>query len=129
MTDVYNSGTATDWSNVSIDIHIENLLAATVHHNSTIPAVRITSSPSTKKVKAGTSVTFQVKAIGNGLSYQWQYRTGASGSWKKTTATGAKTATLKVPATIKRDGYQYRCKITNAKGNVIYSNRAKLTVN
>ena len=39
-----------------------------------------------------------------------------------------KTATLKVPVTAARNGYQYRCVITDKYGNVINSNAATLTV-
>ena len=40
---------------------------------------------------------------------------------------GAKTATLSVPATKARNGYQYRCKVSNGAGTV-YSAAATLTV-
>lgn len=50
--------------------------------------------------------------------------TGSSG-----TISGNKTATLKLPATAGRNGFRYRCKITDGYGNVIYSNIVNLTVN
>ena len=88
----------------------------------------IKTQPASKTVTAGATAKFTVKATGNGLTYQWQYRTSSSGSWKNTSATGSKTKTLSVSATTSKNGYQYRCKITDSAGNVIYTNAAKLTV-
>ncbi|MBR0355630.1 MAG: leucine-rich repeat protein [Oscillospiraceae bacterium] len=87
----------------------------------------ITSQPSSKSVTAGTSVRFSVTATGGDLSYQWYYRTGSSGEWKKCTGTGATTRTLTVEAKSYRSGYQYRCKVSNEVGYK-YSSAATLTV-
>ena len=40
--------------------------------------------------------------------------------------TGNKTDTLSVAATVARNGYQYRCKITNTDGYIVYSAPATL---
>ena len=87
----------------------------------------ITTQPSSKTVSAGTSVRFTVKATGGDLSYQWYYRTSSSGEWKKCTGTGATTRTLTVEAKSYRNGYQYRCKVTNVAGYK-YSKTVTLTV-
>ena len=87
----------------------------------------ITSQPSSASVTEGSTVKFKVVATGTGLSYQWQYRTGSTGTWYNSTLTGAKTATVSVPATAARNGFQYRCKITNAAGTV-YTVIVTLTV-
>ena len=86
----------------------------------------ITSQPASQTAAAGATVKFTIKADGAD-TYQWYYRTSSTGSWAKSTTTGAKTATLSIAAETKRNGYQYRCKVTNAKGNV-YSSAATLTV-
>ncbi|MBQ2310152.1 MAG: immunoglobulin domain-containing protein [Erysipelotrichales bacterium] len=87
----------------------------------------ITSQPTSVSVTEGQTATFTVKAQG-ATSYQWYYRTSSSGTWaKSTTMTGATTATLSVPAVTARNGYQYRCCVTNSAGSV-YSNAATLTV-
>ncbi|MBQ2061843.1 MAG: immunoglobulin domain-containing protein [Oscillospiraceae bacterium] len=91
------------------------------------PKPKITTQPASKSVSAGTTVKFTVKASGDNLSYQWYYRTSSTGTWKKSTLTGATTATLTVSATAARNGYQYRCKVSNDYGYV-YSNAATLTV-
>ncbi len=88
---------------------------------------KIAAHPSNVTAAAGSgSTTFKVTATGSGLSYQWQYL-APGGSWKNSPATGNKTATLTVPATADRNGYKYRCIVTNSGGSVT-SNAATLTV-
>ncbi len=91
-------------------------------------AIAVTAQPKSVRVKAGETVPFTVTATGVGLKYHWQYRTSASGTWKSSGATGCSTATLKISATAARNGYQYRCKITDSNGSTAYSNAATLTV-
>ncbi len=87
----------------------------------------ITTQPKSITAYEGDEAVFTVKAGGSGLSYQWQYRTSSSGSWKNSTGADAKTKSLTVAAASFRSGYQYRCKVTNAAGTTT-SNAATLTV-
>ena len=91
-------------------------------------ALGVKTQPTTQKVKAGATATFTVSATGSGKTYQWQTKTSSSGSWKNCTFTGSKTATMSVPATTGRNGYYYRCKITDSAGNVVYTNTVRLYV-
>ena len=93
-----------------------------------IVTLKVTGQPANKFVPAGKTAKFTVKVSGTGVTYQWQYRTSAKGSWKVTSATGNKTATLSVAASAAKNGYQYRCKITDQYGNVIYSGAATLKI-
>ena len=93
-----------------------------------IVTLKITTQPSSVKLAEGKTATFKVVVKGTGLKYQWQFRKNAKGTWKKATGTGNKTATFKVPVTAAKNGYQYRCVITDQYGNVINSNAATLTV-
>ncbi|MBR4863253.1 MAG: hypothetical protein IKU07_01650, partial [Oscillospiraceae bacterium] len=87
-----------------------------------------TSGPEDKAVANGGIAKFTVVAEGEELTYQWQYcRTGSS-KWVNTTMTGYNTDTLSVAATTGRNGYKYRCVITDAYGNVTISEEATLTV-
>ena len=88
----------------------------------------INSQPTTQKVKAGDTAKFTVSATGANKTYQWQYRKSSSGSWKNASATGNKTATLSVPASVSRHGYQYRCRITDSAGNKVYTKTVTLNV-
>ncbi|MBR5343541.1 MAG: leucine-rich repeat protein [Oscillospiraceae bacterium] len=86
----------------------------------------ITAQPKSVTAATDSTAKFTVKASG-AASYQWYYRKSSSGSWAKTTLSGNKTATLSVKATAARNGYQYRCKVSNAAG-YRYSSAATLTV-
>ena len=89
-------------------------------------APTITTQPTNKSVTAGTNATFSVKAT-DAASYQWQYRTSSTDGWSNSSASSAKTSSLSVKAETYRNGYQYRCKVTNSAGTTI-SNAATLTI-
>ena len=88
----------------------------------------ITVQPVDITAAIGEDALFTVGAAGVGLTYQWQYRKSAESSWMSTTLTGAKTDTLTVNAVESRNGYQYRCKVTDALGTVVYTDAAKLII-
>ncbi len=88
-------------------------------------APTITTQPANKTVAAGEKATFKVVASGTGLTYQWQYKTAGSTTWKN--KTGATSASYTVTAKESFNGIQYRCVVSNAGGKVT-SNAAKLTV-
>ena len=90
--------------------------------------LQITTQPTSKGVASGSNAVFTVKAVGDGLKYQWQYRASSTGTWSNTSATGSTTASLTIPATASRNGYQYRCVITDKYGSGLNSNAATLTV-
>ncbi len=87
----------------------------------------ITSNPSGKSIDVGEKTTFTVKAVGSGLTYQWQYK-APGGSWRDTSFSGNKTATLTVTAKDTMDGYRYRCVVTDRHGNTLTSSPAGLSV-
>ena len=88
----------------------------------------ITKQPADVKAKSGTTGKFSVTAVGDGLSYQWQYQTKGGGEWINSTASSGKTATLSVSARSAIEGYKYRCIITNSCGNSVISSEAALSV-
>ncbi|MBR5343329.1 MAG: leucine-rich repeat protein [Oscillospiraceae bacterium] len=87
----------------------------------------ITTQPKSITAASGDTATFKVTATGSDLSYQWQYRTSSSGTWKNSSGTGSNKASYPVSAASYRDGYQYRCKVSNAAGTAT-SSAATLTV-
>ena len=87
----------------------------------------IVSQPADCTVVVNSNAVFTVEAVG-AVSYRWQYRRSATGTWTETTMTGYNTDTLTVPATKARNGYQYRCIIKDAQGNTLTSDAATLTV-
>ena len=64
-------------------------------------------------------------AIGTGLTYQWQYQSAGTTTWK--TWSGKTDSSVTVTAGT-NDGTLYRCVVKNSYGTV-YSSAAKLTVN
>jgi len=94
----------------------------------TLGVLYITDSPDSISVKAGSKAKFSVEATGQGLTYQWYYKSPGGTSFKRTTFSGCKTDTLTVSAKSTHNGYQYKCKITDESGNYRYSTAATLTV-
>ena len=88
----------------------------------------ITTQPKNKTVTEGKKASFTVAADGLGITYQWYYRTGSSGEWKKVSSSSGRTATYSLTAAARHNGYQYRCRVMNPAGYV-YTKTVTLTVN
>lgn len=86
----------------------------------------IETQPASATVAEGRTVTFQVKAK-KADAYQWQYRKGADQEWADYSGKTANTDTIKIKATKKHDGYEYRCVITGKDGSQTISDAAILT--
>lgn len=94
----------------------------------TLTVAQITDDPVNKSGFIECNVKFTVKLSDtSGIRYEWQYRKSETGTWTGTTMTGYNTKTLTAAVTVARNGYQYRCKITDAFGNTIESGAATLT--
>ena len=91
-------------------------------------SLKITGQPQKQSAAAGETASFHVEAAGAGLTYQWQASTDGGKTWKNSGLTGNKTATLKVEATASRNGYQFRCKVTDAQGKSVTTTAAQLEV-
>ena len=98
----------------------------------------ISTHPSSKAVKQGSTASFTVAGTGGNptsYNYQWQYSTNSGGSWANVTSaqgSGGTTATFTtVAATTAMNNYQYRCYVGNSQysgtGGTA-SNAATLTV-
>jgi hypothetical protein len=124
LTDVYYTGTQEEWNQVYVADNNEPLTSATIHF---APSLAITAQPASATVIEGNNATFKVVASGSNLTYQWQVCEAGSSTWSNSPATGNKTATLTVPATMSRNGYKYRCVVKSGSGSVT-SNAATLTV-
>lgn len=88
----------------------------------------ISSQPKDYTGVVGDTASFTVKATGNSLKYQWQYSNNKGETWKNSSQSGSRTATVNVPITEARDGQQYRCVVTDKNGNSVTSEAAKLIV-
>ena len=84
--------------------------------------------PESLRAKLGTTAVFSVTASGTALCYQWQVKTDEG--WVDVNnryIEGETEASMRVPATAARDGFRYRCVVSNAAG-VTYSSPVTLTV-
>ena len=93
-----------------------------------VPPLTITSHPKSVTGAVGETAVFTVTAEGEGLKYQWQYKGGKSWNNCTSATTGYNTDTLQVNITAARNGYYYRCIVTDAAGNSATTNYAILTV-
>ena len=103
--------------------------AATLTVSDATNTLNITSQPKDITADIGSAVSFEVKASGTGLTYQWQVSTNGGSTWANTRATGNNTS--KITATVKEamNGYKYRCVVKNSSGKTVISSAAALTVN
>ena len=73
-------------------------------------------------------LSFTVEATGNGLTYQWYYSSDGGTSWVKSGTPGFDTNNLRPILRAYRDGYQFRCVVTDVLGNSITSDTVSMTV-
>ncbi|MDY2627619.1 MAG: transglutaminase domain-containing protein [Lachnospiraceae bacterium] len=88
----------------------------------------ITGQPENYVGEVGDTAVFTVIAVGDSLTYQWEYQNVGSTVWKASGQNGNKTDTLRVPVTEARDGQKYRCVITDDCGSSATSDAAALYV-
>ncbi len=93
-----------------------------------VVTTKITTQPKSVTVAKNAKPTLMVAATGLGIKYRWQVKTTSSAAWAYTTTAGYNTNVLTPTATTARNGYQYRCVITDAAGNKLYTTAAKMTV-
>ena len=111
----------TEASTVPETTHVEPTKAST--------PITITAQPKDTSAVIGTPVQFSVSATGDeSLSYMWQYRRDDEVAWSRSAHEGADTATLSLTATNSFDSYQFRCIISDASRQTMYSEPATLTL-
>ena len=77
----------------------------------------------------GKQASFHIEAEGNGtISYQWQYRTAGSSSWKSPAQASAKTADYVFKLRPSYDNIEVRCIVSDESGNEIVSETRKANV-
>ena len=110
-----------DYNNVSVATTFEIVVQA---------GPVITAQPSNYVGPMGTKATFTVVATGTDLSYQWQWSRDNGQTWtnSSSTFTGYRSASLQIPISEARNGYLYRCIVTDVSGDTVTSNAARLTI-
>ncbi len=87
----------------------------------------IKKQPESITAAEGSTVELTIEATGLNISYQWQYSRNGGKTWNDSSATGNKTPTLELKATMDRDGMSYHCVVTEGDRKRI-SDTATLTV-
>ncbi|MBQ3146333.1 MAG: hypothetical protein IJB91_01235, partial [Oscillospiraceae bacterium] len=100
----------------------------TVCHEADPNYVYIITQPGNAEVALGAEAQFTVVANNQNVTYQWYFSNTNGRTWAKTDLEGFDSATLTVKALAYRNGYQYKCVITNAVGETVESDVVILTV-
>ena len=95
-----------------------------------ITELAITTQPADTAAPDDGSATFSVKVTGDDPVYQWQELGTETGSiWTDLAGVdGSTSRTVSIPASPQKNGYKYRCIITDKYGNSVQSAEASLTV-
>ncbi|MBQ8975160.1 MAG: hypothetical protein IJ072_05490, partial [Oscillospiraceae bacterium] len=91
--------------------------------------IAIIRQPSDATVKVGDNVSFSVDASGVGLEYRWQFKNPNS-VWtffNPANYPSSLTKSLTFTAKAEFNNYSYRCLITNAAGEQVYSDAGQIT--
>lgn len=93
-----------------------------------LPSFKIIEHPDSVITGADKTVIFEVKATGEGLTYQWYYSADDGATWLASTFTGCKTSAMTVATMTHRDGFLYRCVVQNKEGKILISEHGKLKI-
>ena len=80
-------------------------------------ALVIVSDPVDYIGEIGETATFTVEAMGENLTYQWQYK-NSTGKWRDSSSSGFDTPSLSIKVTEARDGQQYQCIVSDGVNSV-----------
>lgn len=88
----------------------------------------ITKQPVSDVGKNGETKQFIVSASGSGLRYQWWQNVNNGKGWVIMNTEGARQPIFTIPVADFRNGYRYRCVVTDSNGNSETSNEVTLYV-
>ena len=94
----------------------------------TITLFGITRQPQDVNAASGTKVTLTVKAVGDGLTYQWQYLKPGETEWISCSSSGSNTASFSFRLKATLNGRQYRCLVMDVNKNSVFSEAVMITV-
>ena len=105
--------------------NIKTVVKMTAAHPEPEKTLNIIKQPQNAVVEDGKLSDFSVYAEGVGLQYLWQYKKKGETGW--TDWTTKTKAAITVAYDKSRDGMSLRCKLTDANGNILYSDVVTLT--
>ena len=83
--------------------------------------LQITSQPTDYAGDIGSTISFNVTAIGEGPTYQWYYKTPTATDFSKCTSASGSTDTYSITMSYRHVGYQYYCVVTDSYGHSVTS--------
>ena len=117
------------WNGMQVYCVVKDSYGHSVQSNTVTITVtqglKITTQPTGKTIKSGSSVTLSLKAEGDGLTYQWYYQKAGQtkfSAWENRTHASE---TCKPNATW--NGIQLYCIVKDRNGNSVQSNTIKVT--
>ena len=126
LTDVYYTGSKKQWNEIDIEDDNDCLLDAAIHYNSTVrQPLQITLQPVKAKAVKGGTVSFKVKATGDGLSYQWQLSDDRGKTWRNSSC---KAATYTTTMNDSNNGRFMRCIVKDQYGNKLISDVVSMKI-
>ena len=93
-----------------------------------VSELSVTSQPKEYTGKVNDIYTVTVGAKGDGLKYQWETSTDGGKNWSNSTYGGNNTNSMSLYAYENRNGQKFRCRISDATGNTVYSNIVTLVI-
>lgn len=106
-------------------IDLQGLLTKAQSLPKEVPIV-ITKQPRDIVTNSTSLVDYSVEAVGSGLTYLWQFNNGTDG-WANSTTAGQGTKSISVQSELRKNGWKYRCIISDSKGNSLTSQEASYT--
>ena len=101
---------------IATDAEGNVLVSDAVSMTITDKAPKIIKDPQTVYANSGEDAVFTVEAIGEDLTYQWQFSNDGGKSWGNSGAEGANTPSLTIRMAKYRNGQMYRCVVSNVYG-------------
>ena len=108
-------------SNITVEeVIVENPIRYTAENT-----LSIVYQPEDVTITENKTARFYVEAEGSDLSYHWQISKNDGETWKNTSTT---TAQYGIKALAERNGFKFRCVVSDGDGNRITSNEVTLTI-
>ena len=89
-----------------------------------LPTLRIVKQPQSVVAADGETVNVTVEAVGEGLKYQWWFKSSTAG-WQ---TSSQMTPTYSTQMNSSRNGYQLYCVITDKNGNTVTTDTVTITM-
>lgn len=128
ITNTYSATMSTTTNGRQVYCVITDAYGNSVKSNTATMSVNfcITKQPVSATVIKNKTVKLSVAAEGEGLTYQWYYKTKSGKSFKKLSS--AKSSTYSVKVTSSKNGYQYYCVVKDKSGKTIQSSVATVKI-